>query len=188
VAKFLTISCFLFLVALSSGARPHARQANRRATSDASVTMVSPNRRYAVRFADERSDGGGADKLWGTITVRDLSTGRERTARAVEGARSKGIFEAFSQYDDSKPWSPDGFYLAYWDDYCLDEAGVSAGVICHLHEIHLLSMKTDPICRKELVLDRYAFGGWVRGRHHTLMAILINEDGRKTRRLPCAGR
>jgi hypothetical protein len=188
VAKLLSISCFLVLVALSSGARSRTRQPNRRTTSESSVTMVSPNRRYAVRFADERSDGRGAGKLWGTITVRDLSTGKERTARTAEGERSKGIFEGLSQYDDSDAWSPDGFYLAYRDDYCLDEAGVSAGVICHLHEIHILSMKADPTCRAELVLDRYAFGGWMRGRRHTLLEILINKDGQKVKRLPCARR
>ncbi|PYS59736.1 MAG: hypothetical protein DMF74_20580 [Acidobacteria bacterium] len=156
------------------------------ATPDSSITEVSPNGRYAVRFSSERSDDKGADKLWGTIIVRDLRTGRERTSRTANGDRGKGIFEAFDQYDDSRPWSPDGLYLAYWDDYCVAEPGVSGGVVCHLHEIHFLRMNARPLCREELVLDRYAFGGWARGSGHTILEILMNEEGgRKARRFPC---
>jgi len=189
MAKFLSISGFLLLVALILCASPQTRQPRRRANSKLLVTMVSPNGRYAVRFSSEQSNDKGTDKLWGAIIVRDLRTGRERTARIANGDRRKGIFESFGQYDDSLPWSPDGLYLAYWDDYCLDEPGAAARAVCHLHEIHFLRMSARPLCREELVLSRYAFGGWAHGHGHTILEILINEeDGRKAKKLPCVKR
>jgi hypothetical protein len=188
MSKLLSMNVIAFLVVLISSASPQTSRSNSFATSDSSVTEVSPNGRYAVRFSNAQSDDKGAGKLWGTIIVRNLKTGRERTARTGNGDRSKGIFESFSEYDDSIAWSPDGLYLAYWDDYCLDEPDASGGVVCHIHEIHILSMKEDPLCQKEVVLSRYAFGGWARGHGHTILEILINEDGRKAKRLPCVRR
>jgi hypothetical protein len=177
-----------FLIVLISSASPQTTRSNSFATSDSSVTEVSPNGRYGVRFSNAQSDDKGAGKLWGTIIVRDLKTGRERTARTANGERGKGVFESFSEYHDSTAWSPDGFCFAYWNDYCVDEPGVSGALVCHLHEIHFLRMRTDPPCQDELVLSRYAFGGWARGHAHTILEILINEDGRKAKRLPCVRR
>jgi len=189
MSKLLSMKLITFLVVLISSASPQTSRSNSFATSDSSVTRVSPNRRYAVRFSRELSNDKGADRLWGTIIVRDLRTGRERTARTANGDRGKGIFESFGEFDDSRPWSPDGLYLAYWDYYCLDEPGAPGGVVCHLHEIHFLRMNARPLCREELVLSRYAFGGWAHGHGHTILEILINEeDGRKAKKLPCVKR
>lgn len=184
MSRLLSVNVIAFLVVLISSASPQLNQSSSFATSDSFVTEISLNGRYAVRFSNTQSDDSGAGKLWRTILVKDLKTGSERTARTADGDRRKGIFEAFSPFEESYAWSPDGLYLAYWDDYCLDEVGASAGVICHLHEIHILSMKADPLCRAELVLSRYAFGGWARGRHHTILEILINEDERKVKKSP----
>jgi hypothetical protein len=153
-----------------------------------SATTKSPNGRFAVRFLDERSGSGNAGKLWGRVTVRDLQSGIERTVRVAQGQRGRGIFEGFSLYEQSAAWSPDGLYLAYWDDQCQDEPAVPGGAICHLHEICFLSMQRTLGCREELVLSRYAFGGWARGQSHTILEILINEDGQTVPRSPCYDR
>lgn len=150
-----------------------------------SVTTKSPNGRYVVRFSDERSPGSGAGKLWGRITIRDLHAGTERTARVADGQRDQGIFEGFTLYEQANAWSPDGLYLAYWDDQCQEDSSVPGGAVCHLHEIRFLSIQRLPGCTNELVLSRYAFGGWARGRPHTILEILINDDGQSVRRSPC---
>jgi hypothetical protein len=151
---------------------------------DDAVKVTSPDGRYLVRFFAARSDGVEAGKLWGKIAVRDLRTGRERTLRSATGQRGAGVFEGFSLYEDSTAWSPDGLYLAYFEDSCIDEPGVESGVVCHLHEIRFLQLKEQPPCRDELALGRYDFGGWVRGRAHTLWEI--NAEGRKVKRNLCA--
>lgn len=165
-----------------------SQQANSSQSRGNSVTTKSPNGRFAVRFSDERSDPGSAGKLWGRVTVRDLQTGIERTVRVAQGQRGRGIFEGFSLQEQSGAWSPDGLYLAYWDDQCQDEPSVPGGAICHLHEIRFLSMQRTLGCREELVLGRYAFGGWARGQPHTILEILINEDGQTVPRSPCYDR
>ena len=152
------------------------------------IPVKSPNRRYEVRFSDQRSDSPIAGTLWGKITVHDLIQNTELTARVAEGQRGNGIFEGFSLYETAQAWSPDGLYLAYWDNYCQDEGSVPGGVVCHLHEVHFLNMKTVSACQEELMLSRYAFGGWVRGQAHSVLEILINEAGQKVQRLPCAAR
>jgi hypothetical protein len=182
------IKVILVLTALILGASGQDRQPDSLSTRDDAITIASSNRRYAVRFSDGRSEGNQSGKLWGTITVRDLHTHKERTVRVAEGDRGEGIFEGFSIYEGPDAWSPDGLYLVYWDDYCMNEPAVPGGVVCHLHEIRFLSMKPSPLCREELVLSRYAFGGWYRGRAHTVLEILINEVGQKVKRLPCARR
>jgi hypothetical protein len=152
------------------------------------ILVKSPNHRYEVRFSDQRSDSTGVGTLWGKITVRDLKQGTERTARVAEGQRGNGVFQGFGLHESAQAWSPDGLYLAYWDDYCQDEGSVPGGVVCHLHEMHFLRMNAVPACREELTLSRYAFGGWARGQAHTILEILINEAGQKVQRLPCLDR
>jgi hypothetical protein len=149
-----------------------------------SVTLKSPNGRYAVRFSDKRSDNSAGD-LWGKVTIRDLRTGRELTGRVAAGQRGQGIFEGFSLAEQSNVWSPDGLYLAYWDNQCQDEPSVPGGAICHLHEIRFLSLQQPARCRDELVLGRYAFAGWVRDQPHTVLESLTNEDGQSVPRPPC---
>ena len=149
------------------------------------VTTTSPNGRYSVRFSDKRSDNNDAGDLWGRLTVRDLKTGAERTARVAAGQRGKGVFEGFSPAEQSNAWSPDGLYLAFWDNQCNDEPAVPGGVICHLHEVRFLGMRRWSDCREELELGRYAFAGWVRDQPHTVLEILINEDGQRVPRSPC---
>jgi hypothetical protein len=102
MSKLLSMNVITFLIVLISSASPQTTRSNSFATSDSSVTEVSPNGRYAVRFSNAQSDDKGAGKLWGTIIVRDLKTGRERTARTANGDRGKGIVESFSEYHDSK--------------------------------------------------------------------------------------
>jgi hypothetical protein len=171
-------------IALSPGVEQRTTQ---RETPGKMISAKSPNSRYEVRFSDQRSDSPLADKLWGKIIVHDLTRGTEQTARAAEGQRGNGIFEGFSLYETAQAWSPDGLYLAYWDNYCQDEGSVPGGVVCHLHEVHFLNVQTMS-CPEELVLSRYAFGGWARGQKHTVLEILINEAGQEVQRLPCAGR
>lgn len=118
------------------------------ASPDSAVTLNSPNHRYAVRFSDPRSDSDDAGRLWGKISVCDLKTGAERTARVASGQRKQGNFEGFSVYDERAAWSPDSLYLAFWVDSCQNEPAVSAGVVCHLHEVHFLSMRENH-CDKE---------------------------------------
>lgn len=170
------------------GGGQQTTQGQRVAPRNRAVTTVSPGRRYAVRFSDERSDGNAAGKLWGTMSILDLQAGDERTARVAEGLRGSGVFEGFSRFESSQAWSPDGMYMAYWDGQCQDEPSVPGGVVCHLHEVHFLKMTTDSSCRENLVLSRYAFSGWARGQAHTVLEVLINEDGQKAQRLPCAKR
>jgi hypothetical protein len=182
--KFFTLlSATAIALSLGVGQRTPQRE-----TPGKMISVKSPNRRYEVRFSDQRSDSPIAGKLWGKITVHDLRQGTEQTARVAEGQRGNGIFEGFSLYETAQAWSPDGLYLAYWDNYCQDERSVPGGVVCHLHEVHFLNMNTVSACREELVLSRYAFGGWARGRSHSVLEILINEAGQKVQRLPCVGR
>ena len=185
MAKLLPlVNVTLVAVALMFGGNPQPGGAafqNRRAA------LLSPNRRYEVQFSDPRpafiNERG---KLWGTITVRDLRTQTERPARVAAGQAGRGIFEGFSPYETREAWSPDGLYLVYWDDYCMEEGSVPGGIVCHLHEIRFLSMEPDPECREELVLDRYAFGGWAPAQGHTVFETLVNEAGQKVQRRPCA--
>jgi hypothetical protein len=148
------------------------------------VTIKSPNGRYVVRFSEQRSDNVAGD-LWGKVTVRDLRTGRRLIGRVAEGQRGRGVFEGFSPSEQSNAWSPDGLYLAYWDNQCQDEPAVPGGAICHLHEIRFLSLQRPAACREGLVLGRYAFAGWVRDRPHTVLENLVNEDGQSVSRQPC---
>jgi len=153
------------------------------------VTRLSPNRHYEVRFSEQRSASvDQAGKLWGTITVRDLKTESERIARVAEGQGGRSIFEGFSLYETREAWSPDGLYLVYWDNHCIEEGSVPEGIVCHLHELRFLSMEPDSACREELVLGRYTFGGWAPGQAHTVLETLVNEAGQKVQRLPCATR
>ena len=154
------------------------------ATPNNSVTIKSPHGRYAVRFSDQRSDNRAQD-LWGTVTIRDLRTGRESNGRVAAGKRGQGIFEGFSLAEQANAWSPDGLYLVYWDNQCQDEPAVPGGVICHLHEIRFLNLRQPAGCRQELVLGRYAFAGWVRDQPHTILESLTNEDGQSVSRSPC---
>lgn len=151
---------------------------------DDAIEIRSPNRRFIVRFSEPRSDE--PVELWGMITVRDVRDGRERIARVAAGRRGEGTFEGFSPLDLPDAWSPDGLFLAYWDDFCADEPGVKSGVVCHLHEIRFLSMNSLPPDTEELSLGRYSFGGWA--GPHTVLEILINEDGRKVKRNPARKR
>ncbi len=153
---------------------------NAKPNRDEAIEIPSPNRRFIVRFSEPRSDEKG--KLWGMITVRDLRAGRERIARRTAGARGEGNFEGFFPLDLPRAWSPDGLFLAYRDDFCADEPGVKGGVVCHIHEIRFLSMNPLPPDMEDLVLGRYSFAGWT--GHHTVLEILINEDGRKVKRNP----
>jgi len=151
------------------------------------VVRVSPNRRYEVRFSEPRPAFiNQRGKLWGTITVRDLRTQKERTARVAAGQAGRDIFEGFSVYETRDQWSPDGLYLVYWDNQCMEEGSVPGGIVCHLHEIHFLGMEPDSTCREELVLGRYTFGGWAPGQAHTVLETLVNEAGQKVQRSPCA--
>src|ERR1044072_2931958 len=103
--RLFGIASITFLTAVLILASRHVSSSQ----SQNSVTTKSPNGRFAVRFSDERSDSGGAGKLWGRVTVRDLRTGVERTVRVAEGQRSKGIFEA-SVFTSSPPaGAPTGF-------------------------------------------------------------------------------
>ena len=182
--KLFRITRIIFLAAvLILNISQHANSSQSRNNS---VTTKSPNGRFAVRFSDERSDPGSAGKLWGRVIVRDLQTGIEKTVRVAQGQRGRGIFEGFSLYEQSGAWSPDGLYLAYWDDQCQDEPSLSGGAICHLHEIRFLSMQRTVGCRAELVLSRYAFGGWASGQPHTILEVLINEEGQTVPRSACS--
>lgn len=156
-------------------------------TSDTSVNIKSPNGRYAVQFSDPRSDAAGPGRLWGKITVRDSRTGTERMARLANGSRDTAVFEGFSLYEQNPAWSPDGLYFAFWADYCRSEPAVPGGVVCHLHEVHFLSMKQSD-CRTGLVLGRYAFAGWAQKAPHTVLEIPEYADSRTNRRSPCAAR
>jgi hypothetical protein len=120
--------------------------------------------------------------------VRDLKTGKERIARVAEGQRGRGIWEGFTVYEPRDAWSPDGLYLVYWDDRCMDEGSVPGGIVCHLHELRFLSLEPDSACGEELVLGRYTFGGWAPGQSHMVLETLVNEAGEKVQRLPCAHR
>jgi hypothetical protein len=181
--SFILLSAIAIALSLGVGQRTTQRE-----TPGKMISVKSPNSRYEVRFFDERSDSPAAGGLWGKITVHDLIRGTEQIARVAEGQRGNGIFEGFSLYETAQAWSPDGLYLAYWDNYCQDEGSVPGGVVCHLHEVHFLNMNSVSACREELVLSRYAFGGWARGQPHRVLEILINEAGQKVQRLPCAGR
>jgi WD40-like Beta Propeller Repeat len=185
MSKFLNIIRPLFLsTAFISGATAQYTQPVSAPLHDDAVNMASPDGRYLVRFSTARSDGKEAGKLWGTITVRDLHTRQERTARVAAGKRGAGVFEGFSLYEGSAAWSPDGLYVAYYQDACIDEPGVGGGVVCHLHEIRFLRMRRQTLCPDDLALDRYGFGGWVRGRAHTLWEI--DAEGRRVKRTLCA--
>jgi hypothetical protein len=185
--KFLSLlSATSLTVCLGSGqgtAQPARSESSRKI-----IVIKSPNRRYEVRFTEQRSDAPLVGRLWGKITVRDLTHGTERIAQVANGQRGNGVFEGFGLLEKAQSWSPDGLYLAYWRNYCQDEGSVPGGVVCHLHEVHFLSMKTAPACREELVLSRYAYGGWDRGQPHSALEILINEAGQEVQRLPCADR
>jgi hypothetical protein len=185
--KFFTLLTATSL-ALSLGIGPRTAQSRFRQSRGKVILVKSPNRRYEVRFSDERSDSPAAGKLWRKIIVHDLIRGTERIARVAEGQRGNGVFEGFGLYETTQAWSPDGLYLAYWDNYCQDEGSVPGGVVCHLHEVHFLNMNALSACGEELVLSRYAFGGWARGQPHSVLEILINEAGEKVQRLPCADR
>lgn len=178
IIKLLSLTAALITCAVAQGTQSVSAP-----LKDNAVNLTSPDHRYVVRLSDARSDGKEAGKLWGTITVRDLHTGHERTARLAAGKRGAGVFEGFSLYEGSGAWSPDGLYIAYYQDSCIDEPGVEGGVVCHLHEIRFLRMTLQPLCRDDLTLDRYGFGGWVRGRAHTLWEI--NAEGRKVKRPLC---
>lgn len=182
--KFLSVLIATSL-ALSVGIGQGTAQPGLSKSTSRMIRVKSPNRRFEVRFSDPRSDSTEAGKLWGKISVRDVKAGTERTARLAEGARGKGVFEGFGLHENAQAWSPDGLYLAYWDNYCQEEGSVPGGVVCHLHEVHFLNMNTTSAC-PELVLSRYAFGGWARGEAHNVLEILINEAGQKVKRLPCA--
>jgi hypothetical protein len=185
MSKLLNIIRLLSLsAAFISGALPQGTQPGSAPLHDDAVKLASPDGRYVVRFSAARSDGKEAGKLWGTITVLDLHTGQERTARVAAGKRGAGVFEGFSLYEGHGAWSPDGLYIAYYQDSCIDEPGVEGGVVCHLHEIRFLRMRRQPLCRDDLTLDRYGFGGWVRGRAHTVWEI--NAEGRRVKRTLCA--
>ena len=166
-----------FLVALIFG---FSTGQNASTKPDDTLEIRSPNRRFIVRFSEPQSDEPG--ELWGMITVRDVRAGRERIVRRAEGRRGEGNFESFSPLDPPDAWSPDGLFLAYWDDFCADEPAVKGGVVCHIHEIRFLSMNPLPPDTEELSLGRYSFGGW--SGHHTVLEILVNEDGRKVKRNP----
>ncbi len=151
------------------------------------VQLKSPNGRFLVRFSQARSDGDNVGKLWGKITIQDLTKGEERWVLSAEGSRGDDPFQAFSIYDDTEAWSPDGLYLAYWDDACINESAVEGGVVCHSHSIRFLAMDATQVCAKELILDRYGFGGWVKGRAHTLWEVVTKDDGSNgsVKRNPC---
>lgn len=162
---------------------PNSEQ-NASPNRDDSIEIRSPNSRFIIRFSEPRSDVSG--ELWGMITVRDVRDGRERIARRAAGRRGEGNFEGFSPLDLPDTWSPDGLFLAYRDSFCADEPGVNGGVVCHLHEIHFLSMNLLPPDTQELALGRYAFGGWL--WPHTVLEIPADGEGRQVKRNPARKR
>src|SRR5258708_22447877 len=117
---------YLYLAALAFAAIAHHSQAATPPRTQDTV-LASSNRRYTVRFSGARSDGDGPGKLWGAISVRDRRTGRDTVVRVANGDRGKGNFEAFSLFEDSRAWSPDGLFFAYWDDSCTDKPAVPGG-------------------------------------------------------------
>jgi hypothetical protein len=186
MASLLNIlKSFFILAVLASVAAAQGLAPGSLSLRDDAVEVTSPDGRYAVRFSAARSEGKEPGKLWGTITVRELRTGLERIVRSAAGHRGTGVFEGFSLYDEANAWSPDNLYLAYYDDSCIDEPAVESGVVCHMHEIRFLHVKQKALCVEEITLGRYGFGGWVRGRAHTVWEI--NAEGRKGKRNLCAG-
>jgi hypothetical protein len=185
MASLLNIlKSFSFLAVLTSIAAAQGLATNSLSLSEDAVEVTSPNGRYLVRFSAARSEGKASGKLWGTITVRDLRTGLERIVRSAAGQRGTGVFEGFSLYDQSNAWSPDNLYLAYYQDSCIGEPAVESGVVCHVHEIRFLQLKQKPLCLEEIMLGRYGFGGWVRGRAHALWEIM--PEGQRVKRNLCA--
>jgi hypothetical protein len=158
--------------------------------ADTSTRLIlpSPNGRFEALF-ETMGKRGQPDQLWNALSARDVGTGETGTRRIAAGARAAGtIFEIFLPFgsddapDDTEAWSPDGNYLAYWDDFCIEEPNVPGGVVCHSHEIHFLRMLPVRAGDRELVLSRYEFGGWVRGQPHTVLQL--DSEGHHKRRRP----
>ena len=167
----------LLLVIFLTGGLPPLHAAPR---GTETMTCRSPNRRFVVHFSQPRSEG--PDALWGLVSVRDLRSGQARIVRRAAGRRGAGHFEGFQPLDRPDAWSPDGLFLAYTNAFCTDAPEAPGGIVCHLHDIRVLSVRPLPPHTATLSLGRYAFGGWK--RPHTVLEILVNGDGRSVPRNP----